>query len=251
MASEMGQLGDTTNYTSGAFVVLGEPGDTTNYASDDFVFLAGTNRAAIPSAAVESPGDSTNYMFESTYEFMFESTYELCSTSATPSEIDETDAREHQMVTTATPRLVEPGDSTNYMADCCRLVDSSSDSTAVPSEVDETEAREQLEIWLREARYEGVNHKRKTWSSKTISKSKYPLHTAVKRQDQIVIELLLRFGADPTLLNSSKQTPLAVAEQTNKDNSNDAIIQLLLQAQADWAGRDGSEILDSVSKVET
>merc|ERR1712113_1051940 len=87
---------------------------------------------------------------------------------------------------------------------------------------EESEAREKMDTWLKQEKFDGVNHKRKS-----MMKSKYPLHTAVKRQDQTMVQLLLRFEADPTMVDSNKQTPVAIAEKNNKDSSYDAIIRLL------------------------
>lgn len=61
--------------------------------------------------------------------------------------------------------------------------------------------------------YTGVNNKRRS-----IFKFKYPLHTAVKYADTYMIRLLLRLNADPTLRNSSGETPPELAAALFKEN---------------------------------
>lgn len=86
---------------------------------------------------------------------------------------------------------------------------------------EEDAAKQRLDDWLRSAKFAGVNDKRKS-----MMKAKFPLHSAVKRKDLETIQLLLRFGADPTNKDSSGLTPKDLAEKM-KDKSMDAIVQAL------------------------
>jgi len=87
---------------------------------------------------------------------------------------------------------------------------------------EEQNAKQRLEDWLKQEKFSGVNDKRKT-----MMKSKFPLHSAVKRKDAETIQLLLRFGADPANKDSNGLTPKALAEKSNRDGSMDAIVQSL------------------------
>mmetsp|Transcript_63213 Transcript_63213/g.175926 ORF Transcript_63213/g.175926 Transcript_63213/m.175926 type:complete len:231 (-) Transcript_63213:20-712(-) len=84
-----------------------------------------------------------------------------------------------------------------------------------------------LEAFLKENNYRGVNEKRKT-----ALKAKYPLHTAVKRNNDDVVRILLEAGADPRLADSNKLTPQQLASKLNSDGSFTAIHDRLLQASA-------------------
>lgn len=74
---------------------------------------------------------------------------------------------------------------------------------------EEKAARRQLEAWLKKNNYATVNTKK----SKLMT-SNYPLHEATMQWDAAVVRLLLRFGADPSLKNSSNKTPLELATKT-------------------------------------
>merc|ERR1712039_1004293 len=74
---------------------------------------------------------------------------------------------------------------------------------------EEAAARQQLEAWLKKNQYAGVNTKK----SKMMS-SRYPLHDAVSQRDDAVVRLLLRFGANATLKNSSGRTAQELAKNT-------------------------------------
>merc|ERR1712146_627937 len=89
---------------------------------------------------------------------------------------------------------------------------------------EEESAKQRLEDWLRQEKFTGVNDKRKT-----MMKSKFPLHSAVKRKDTETIQLLLRFGADPTGKDSNGLTPKDLAQKNNKDGSMDAVVQALVK----------------------
>jgi len=89
-------------------------------------------------------------------------------------------------------------------------------------EAEDKENRGRLDAWLQQEKFVDVNHKRKS-----LIKSKYPLHAAVKKQDADMVQLLLRYNADPTLKDSNSQTPKQLAEKSNKDGSLQRILQAL------------------------
>jgi len=59
----------------------------------------------------------------------------------------------------------------------------------------------------------------------------YPLHLAVEDGKVEAVRALLRCGADKEQKNSSKKTPLELAEKFNKNGSHDAIVDLLKKAK--------------------
>jgi len=75
---------------------------------------------------------------------------------------------------------------------------------------EEKENQEEVDKFCKENNFAGVNAKRKKGFG-----SKYALHSAVKKNDAIMVGRLLRCNADPTLSNSSGQTPYQLAEKTN------------------------------------
>jgi len=70
-------------------------------------------------------------------------------------------------------------------------------------------AKQQLQAWLDKNKYAEVNTKK----SKMMM-GRYPLHDAVSQKDANAVRLLLRFGADTTLKNSSGKTPQELANTT-------------------------------------
>merc|ERR1712039_143287 len=74
---------------------------------------------------------------------------------------------------------------------------------------EEASARQQLDAWLKKNNYTGVNAKK----SKMMM-ARYPLHDATAQRDASAVRLLLRFGADATLKNTSGQTPGELAKKT-------------------------------------
>lgn len=66
---------------------------------------------------------------------------------------------------------------------------------------------EKLKEFLATRKYAGVNDRRKS-----MLKSKYPLHSAVKDNDPDLVRILLQAGADPSLRNSKGKTPRQLAE---------------------------------------
>mmetsp|Transcript_16945 Transcript_16945/g.30670 ORF Transcript_16945/g.30670 Transcript_16945/m.30670 type:complete len:235 (+) Transcript_16945:108-812(+) len=73
--------------------------------------------------------------------------------------------------------------------------------------VDESRAQ-RLQAWLKANRFKGVNAKRSKWLVRFF----YPLHHAVRRKDAEIVELLLANDADASLKDSSKRTPLMLAQ---------------------------------------
>jgi len=67
---------------------------------------------------------------------------------------------------------------------------------------------QKLEAWLKKNRLASPNTKRVGLFS-----MKCPLHMAVEENDPEMVRLLLANGADPLAVNSSQQTPLALAER--------------------------------------
>lgn len=94
-------------------------------------------------------------------------------------------------------------------------------------DAEEAAAREVLDEWLRQEHFSGVNGRRRS-----LLKSKWPLHTAVKRRDLRMVKLLLRFDADPDNTDSNGLTPKQVAERSNKDGSHGDIIRALSRPAA-------------------
>jgi len=74
---------------------------------------------------------------------------------------------------------------------------------------EEEAAQQQLQAWLQKNKYAGVNTKK----SKMMM-ARYPLHDAVAQKDAPTVRLLLRFGSDSTLKNSSGKTANDVARNT-------------------------------------
>merc|ERR1712217_911419 len=74
---------------------------------------------------------------------------------------------------------------------------------------EEAAARQQLQAWLEKNKYASVNTKKSK-----MMRARYPLHDAVAQKDAAAVRLLLRFGADPALKNSSGRTPEEPARAT-------------------------------------
>eukprot|EP00418_Pyrodinium_bahamense_P079640 CAMPEP_0179051174 /NCGR_PEP_ID=MMETSP0796-20121207/21110_1 /TAXON_ID=73915 /ORGANISM="Pyrodinium bahamense, Strain pbaha01" /LENGTH=229 /DNA_ID=CAMNT_0020747709 /DNA_START=48 /DNA_END=737 /DNA_ORIENTATION=+ len=92
------------------------------------------------------------------------------------------------------------------------------------------EARKQqqrLSIFLSKHGFTGANEKKKIKSGMISSASAYPLHVAVRAADAQAVGLLLWAGADKTLQDSAKRTPLALAQKLNKNGSHEHVIDTL------------------------
>merc|ERR1712136_601510 len=68
--------------------------------------------------------------------------------------------------------------------------------------------RKKLEEWLAAKKFHDPNAKKSKWF-----KSSLPLHQAVTDADEDMIRILIANNADVNALNSSKQTPLQLAEK--------------------------------------
>eukprot|EP00929_Paragymnodinium_shiwhaense_P084025 TRINITY_DN4490_c0_g1_i4.p1 TRINITY_DN4490_c0_g1~~TRINITY_DN4490_c0_g1_i4.p1 ORF type:complete len:224 (-),score=73.02 TRINITY_DN4490_c0_g1_i4:88-759(-) len=79
-----------------------------------------------------------------------------------------------------------------------------------------------LTAFLKEHGYSGANVKRTM-----LFKSKYPLHSAVKVKDADMIRILRAFGADCAVKNSAGQTPLQLAQKSDKNGSHEGVIAAL------------------------
>jgi hypothetical protein len=83
-------------------------------------------------------------------------------------------------------------------------------------------ARESVNDWMRKNGFEGM-HARKMLSMNTP----YPLHCAVKQNDSVMVQLLLKFGADHSATNTWNSTPRQLAAKLNKNASHSEILAML------------------------
>lgn len=90
---------------------------------------------------------------------------------------------------------------------------------------DEHDAQQRVNAWLKKNSFSSVNAKKKNLMS-----SLYPLHCAVTQKDCAMVQLLIKFGADPKLANSSKQTPRQLAGKLNKAGSHNEVLAVLPSA---------------------
>jgi len=90
---------------------------------------------------------------------------------------------------------------------------------------EDKEAQERVNAWLKKNGFGSVNAKKKNLMS-----SLYPLHCAVTQNDSAMVQLLIRFSADPQLANSSKQTPRQLADKLNKKGSHSEVLAVLPSA---------------------
>jgi len=90
---------------------------------------------------------------------------------------------------------------------------------------EDQEAQERVSVWLKKNGFGSVNAKKKSMMS-----SLYPLHCAVSQNDSAMVQLLIRFSADPQLANSSKQTPRQLADKLNKKSSHSEVLAVLPSA---------------------
>jgi len=94
-----------------------------------------------------------------------------------------------------------------------RLREAAEEATRLKEE-EEARKGEQLRAFLQKAGFQEATEK-KVKKGLISSSFSYPLHAAVKAKDAEAVELLLWAGADPTLQNSKKQTPLELAQKKN------------------------------------
>jgi len=90
---------------------------------------------------------------------------------------------------------------------------------------DDQEAQQRVNTWLKKNGFSNVNAKKKSLMS-----SLYPLHCAVTQNDSAMVQLLIKFNADPKLTNSSKQTPRQLADKMNKKGSHSEVLAVLPSA---------------------
>jgi hypothetical protein len=81
---------------------------------------------------------------------------------------------------------------------------------------------QKLDAFLKEHGYTGANVKRTK-----MLKSKYPLHTAVKKNDPDLVRILLAAGADPGAKNSAGLTAAQLAKKTDKKGSHASLLLTL------------------------
>eukprot|EP00418_Pyrodinium_bahamense_P090390 CAMPEP_0179034946 /NCGR_PEP_ID=MMETSP0796-20121207/12864_1 /TAXON_ID=73915 /ORGANISM="Pyrodinium bahamense, Strain pbaha01" /LENGTH=240 /DNA_ID=CAMNT_0020731217 /DNA_START=65 /DNA_END=788 /DNA_ORIENTATION=+ len=92
---------------------------------------------------------------------------------------------------------------------------------------EEAQKQEQLSNFLSKHGFKDTNEKKKIKSGMFSSVSAYPLHVAVRAADAQAVGLLLWGGADKTLQDSAKRTPLALAEKLNKNGSHEHVMGAL------------------------
>jgi len=86
--------------------------------------------------------------------------------------------------------------------------------------------KERLGLFLQKTGFQSFSEK-KVKKGILSSGFSYPLHAAVEAKDAEAVELLLWAGADPSLANSKKQTPLDFAQKKNKQGSHSQVIAAL------------------------
>lgn len=95
--------------------------------------------------------------------------------------------------------------------------------------VEENRRQRELDSMLTSAGFTGVNDP-KTKKGMFRSGYTYPLHAAVEANSPEAVQMLVRAGADINLQDSKKRTPLQLAEQLNKGESHQEVIQALGEA---------------------
>jgi len=84
-------------------------------------------------------------------------------------------------------------------------------------------AQEKVIEWCKRHGYQDVN----TWKRTKNCGAKFPLHTAVKHRNEIMVDLLLKFGAEPNVVDSRNTTPRQLADRLNSNGKWDQIVDLL------------------------
>lgn len=86
-------------------------------------------------------------------------------------------------------------------------------------------SHERVVCFLVDNGFDNVNSRRSG-----LLRASYPLHRAVKRNDQEMVRMLLAWGADATQVDSSKRTPYDYAEKRNRRGSHEEVLRILAQA---------------------
>merc|ERR1712037_581447 len=86
----------------------------------------------------------------------------------------------------------------------------------------EQERKALVTAFLKDHGYRGVDIPKKT-----MLKTKYPIHTAVKTGDPKIVDALIKAGANPAQKDSAGQTAVEVAHQKNKKGSHANVLRTL------------------------
>jgi len=84
-------------------------------------------------------------------------------------------------------------------------------------------ATEEVRIWCKANGFSDMNSKKKSF----MSGSKFPLHEAVAKNNELMVHLMVYLGADRSLKNSKGQTAEDLATKMNKNGSMDDILSQL------------------------
>lgn len=87
--------------------------------------------------------------------------------------------------------------------------------------------QEQVDRFLSNAGFTGINDKKKKKGSLLSTGFTYALHAAVRANDPQAVGLLLWRGADRTLSDSAKLTPLQLAQKLDKKGSHLQVVDAL------------------------
>merc|ERR1711897_90380 len=82
--------------------------------------------------------------------------------------------------------------------------------------------KEAVQKFMADCKFKGVNAPKKT-----LMKTTYPLHEAAKRNDAVMVQMLIEEGAQLEQTNSRKQTALQRAQQEDKKGSHKQVIEVL------------------------
>lgn len=85
------------------------------------------------------------------------------------------------------------------------------------------DAEEKVAEWCKKNGFQDMCAQKKTFRGAT----KFPMHTAVKYNNQEIIGMMLLAGAEKDVMDSKQQTPSQLAEKLNKDGSHDQVIAML------------------------
>lgn len=94
--------------------------------------------------------------------------------------------------------------------------------------------KEAVQKFMADCKFKGVNTAKKTLMATT-----YPLHEAAKRNDAVMVRMLIEEGAKLDQTNSRKQTPLQRAQQEDKKGSHAQVINILAECAKDQLSRVG------------